>query len=73
MIDYVEQLDIAFNLNTPINHQYVLDLILDYYNSTRHETLTQTLFKANPELKGTYPNGISPKIMNDNPELEKFM
>ena len=64
--------DIAFNLNIVINHQYVLDLILDYYNNTRHETLTQTLFKAYPELKETYPNGISPKIMNENPELEKL-
>ena len=64
--------DIAFNLNIVINHQYILNLILDYYNSTRHETLTQTLFKSYPELKQQYLNGISPKIMNDNQELERL-
>ena len=64
--------DIVFNLNAVINHQYVLDLILDYYNNTRHETLTQTLFKAYPELKRTYPNGITPKDVNNSPQLERL-
>ena len=44
----------------------------NYYNNSRHETLTQTLFTAHPELKQTYPNGISPKIMNDNYALERL-
>ena len=39
--------DIAFNLNIEhISHQQIMDLILYYYNNTRHETLTSTLFKA---------------------------
>ena len=49
-----------------------MNRILNYYNNSRHETLTQTLFTAYPELKQTYPNGISPKIMNDNYALERL-
>ena len=64
--------DIAFNLNIEIKHQKILDLILNYYNNSRHETLTQTLFKAYPELKRTYPNGITPKDVNNSPELERL-
>ena len=44
--------DIAFNLNIEhISHQDIMNLILYYYNNSRHETLTKTLFKAYPELK----------------------
>ena len=49
-----------------------MDLILHYYNNTRHETLTSTLFKAYPELKSRYRNGISPAIMDSDPELERL-
>jgi hypothetical protein len=65
--------DIAFNLNVEhISHQQIMDLILYYYNNTRHETLTSTLFKAYPELKSVYKNGITPAIMDVNPELERL-
>ena len=65
--------DIAFNLNVEhISHQQIMDLILYYYNNTRHETLTSTLFKAYPELKSIYKNGITPAIMDANPELERL-
>ena len=65
--------DIAFNLHIEhISHQHIMDLILDYYNNTRHETLTSTLFKAYPELKSKYKNGITPAIMDANPELERL-
>jgi hypothetical protein len=65
--------DIAFNLNIEhITHQQIMDLILYYYNNTRHETLTSTLFKAYPELKSIYRNGITPAIMDANPELERL-
>ena len=65
--------DIAFNLNVEhISHQQIMDLILYYYNNTRHETLTSTLFKAYPELKSVYKNGITPAIMDANPELERL-
>ena len=65
--------DIAFNLNIEhISHQQIMDLILYYYNNTRHETLTSTLFKAYPELKSRYRNGITPAIMDANPELERL-
>ena len=65
--------DIAFNLNVEhISHQQIMDLILYYYNNTRHETLTSTLFKAYPELKSIYRNGITPAIMDANPELERL-
>ena len=65
--------DIAFNLNVEhITHQQIIDLILYYYNNTRHETLTSTLFKAYPELKSIYKNGITPAIMDANPELERL-
>ena len=49
-----------------------MDLILYYYNNIRHETLTSTLFKAYPELKFDYKNGITPAIMDANPELERL-
>ena len=49
-----------------------MNLILYYYNNTRHETLTSTLFKAYPELKSIYRNGITPAIMDSNPELERL-
>jgi hypothetical protein len=39
-----------------------MDKILYYYNQSRRETLTQTLFKAYPELKEMY-KFISPYIM----------
>ena len=65
--------DIAFNLNIEhISHQQIMDLILYYYNNSRHETLTNTLFKAYPELKSVYRNGITPAIMDANPELERL-
>ena len=65
--------DIAFNLNVEhISHQQIMDLILYYYNNTRHETLTSTLFKAYPELKSRFRNGITPAIMDSNPELERL-
>ncbi len=65
--------DIAFNLNIEhISHQDIMNLILYYYNNSRHETLTKTLFKAYPELKSTYKNGITPAIMDANPELERL-
>ena len=65
--------DIAFNLNIEhISHQDIMNLILYYYNNSRHETLTKTLFKAYPELKLTYRNGITPAIMDANPELERL-
>ena len=63
--------DIAFNLNYEgIYTQEIMNKILNYYNNSRHETLTKTLFKAYPELKQDYPNGISPKDVNENNELE---
>ena len=58
--------DIAFNLNFEgIYSQEIMDKILNYYNTSRHETLTQTLFKAYPDLKLIY-NYISPYIMEHN-------
>ena len=58
--------DIAFNLNYEgIYHQDIMNIILNYYNNSRHETLTQTLFKAYPDLKHIYPF-ISPAIMENN-------
>jgi len=60
--------DIAFNLNYEgIYTQQIMNKILNYYNNSRHETLTQTLFKAYPELKNIY-KFISPYIMEHNNE-----
>ena len=42
--------------------QEQMNKILNYYNNSRHETLTQTLFKSYPELKDMY-KFISPWIM----------
>ena len=40
-----KSLDIAFNLNYEgIYNQEQMNKILNYYNQSRHETLTQTLF-----------------------------
>ena len=65
--------DIAFNLNIKhISHQDIMNLILYYYNNSRHETLTKILFKSHPELKLIYKNGITPAIMDANPELERL-
>lgn len=62
--------DIAFNLNLPgIYHQKDMNDILDYYNKSRHETLTKTLFKAYPELKHQF-KFISPAIINNSDLLE---
>ena len=58
--------DIAFNLNwEKIYTQEQMNKILNYYNNSRHETLTQTLFKSYPELKEVY-KFISPWIMEHN-------
>ena len=63
--------DIAFNLNLKgIYNQQAMDLILYYYNNTAHDTLSQLIFKSNPDLKKRYPEGITPAIMEDNAELE---
>ena len=63
--------DIAFNLNIEgIYTQEIMNKIINYYNNTRHETLTKILFKAYPELKEDYLNGISPKDVNENNKLE---
>ena len=74
--------DIAFNLGyydsnreqKGVIDQKIMDIILKYYNNSRHETLSQTLFKAYPELKSVY-DFISPAIMENNPyDLEtKFV
>ena len=48
----------------------MMNTILNYYSNTRHETLTKILYQAAPELKIKYPNGISPKFVNDNKYLE---
>ena len=67
--------DIAFNLNYDgIYNQNQMDKVLNYYNQSRHETLTKTLFNAYPELSFQY-KFISPWIMEHNPfDLEtKFV
>ena len=69
--------DIAFNLgyydsdrkNKGILDQDMMNIILNYYNNSRHETLTKVLFKAYPELKYTF-KFISPTIINNSDELE---
>ena len=58
-------------ISPQIVNQAIMDKILNYYNEARHDTLTQTLFKAYPELKSKY-KFISPSIMEHNPELEKL-
>ena len=55
-----------------IYNQQAMDLILYYYNNTAHDTLTQMIFKLYPELKKIYPEGITPAIMEDNPDLENL-
>lgn len=58
--------DIAYNLNYEgIYSIEIMNKILNYYNQSRHETLTNTLFKAYPELKNVY-DFISPWIMENN-------
>ncbi len=42
-----------------------MNKILNYYNNSRHETLTNVLFKSYPELKDYY-KFISPSIMKNN-------
>ena len=73
--------DIAFNLNASsssnarnidgIFTQIQMNKILNYYNNSRHETLTNIIFKSHPEMKRQF-SFISPSIMNDNEELEKI-
>ena len=64
--------DIVFNLNIDIIlNQSIMNKVLRYYNEARHDTLTQTLFKAYPELKDKYKI-ISPSIIEHNPKLEKL-
>ena len=67
--------DIAFNLGyydykngqegEGIVTEIQMNKVLNYYNTSRHETLSQTLFKAYPELKEVY-DFISPWIMENN-------
>ena len=65
--------DIAFNLGlNEISGQEQMNLILYYYNTTRHDTLTKIIFSSHPELKKNYPLGITPYDVNNNPELEKI-
>jgi len=62
--------DIAFNLGYKgIFTQLQMDRILNFYNTSRHETLTQTLFQAYPALKSKH-SFISPLIVSSNKELE---
>jgi hypothetical protein len=65
--------DIAFNLNIEaIYSQEIMNLVLNYYNNSRHETLTKIIFKSHPELKKIYKKGILPSIMESDEELEKI-
>ena len=72
--------DIAFNLNYPgIYSQQQMDIILNFYNKSRHETLTKVIFKSHPEIKQQLTGGIfspppfiSPAMVNDSDELEKI-
>ena len=65
--------DIAFNLNYEgVYTQEMMDNILNYYNTSRHDTLTKILLTSHPNLKSKYPNGISPKDVNNNPYLERL-
>ena len=65
--------DIAFNLNIEgIYTSEIMNIILDYYNNSRHETLTKMLFEADPNLIKKYPKGISPLIVNYHDYLEKL-
>ena len=62
--------DIAFNLGYKgVFTQLQMDRILNFYNTSRHETLIQTLFQAYPELKSKYPF-ISPLTLRSSKELE---
>ena len=72
--------DIAFNLNTHIYTQDIMNRILNYYNNSRHETLTKTIFKSHPEIKQRLsgnifspPPFISPNMVNNSDELEKYL
>ena len=41
-----------------------MNIILNYYNNTRYESLTEIILKSHPELKSKYINGISPNDIN---------
>ena len=47
-----------------------MNIILNYYNNTINETLTEIILKSYPELKSKYINGISPNDVNT--ELEQI-
>ena len=50
--------------------QNQMNIILNYYNNTRYETLTEIILKSHPELKSKYINGISSNDINI--ELEQI-
>ena len=41
-----------------------MNIILNYYNNTRHETLIEIILKSYSELKSKYINGISSNDIN---------
>ena len=41
-----------------------MNIIINYYNNTKHETLTEIILKNYPELKSKYINGISSNDIN---------
>ena len=52
--------DMAFNMNTTIVDQKIMNQILDNYNNAPHKTLTEACFNNDSRLKEIFPNGISP-------------
>ena len=52
--------DMAFNMNTTIVDQKIMNQILDNYNNAPHKTLTEACFNNDSRLKEIFPNGICP-------------
>ena len=47
-----------------------MNIILNYYNNKKYETLTEFILNSHPELQSKYLNDVSPNYMNQ--ELEQI-
>lgn len=62
--------DVAANMNYEVITPDILKRIIEIYNNAPHKTLTKILFKANPNLKKLFENGITPNDVEENEALE---
>ena len=59
-------------MNMVLDSQDKMDVILNFYNNTPHKTLSETILKAELDLRPIFKYGITPNEVQFIPELEEI-